>query len=231
MSATGRGTVRDEKDFYSTPRAAFAPLLNILPPTLAPDCADNLSCYHEPCAGDGRLIRWLKESGRRAKGSDLSPQRCEEYLPISVDYLKDTMPYQFVITNPPFSVAFEMCQHARTHAREFMFLLRLSFLESDGRGDWLSANEPNGLWVLRKRPSFVMACRCKPGMYDLGPCGDKPIHMGCGHSWMLPVESERPKKCPKCGATESVSISTSDNSGYAWFYWGPRASLHGIHHI
>lgn len=224
VSATNRGTTRDPKDFYATPKAAFEPLLKILPPTLASDCADNLFCYHEPCAGDGRLIRWLKESGRRAKGSDLYPQSCEEYLPIPVDYLKDTMPYQFVISNPPFSVAFEMCQHALAHSREFMFLLRLSFLESDTRGDWLSAHEPNGLWVLKKRPSFVMSVTCK---------SDVPIMGGvrtCKHNWMLPIESERPKQCPKCQGCK-LSISTSDNSGYAWFYWGPRVSLQGIHHI
>lgn len=227
MSATNRGTVRDEKDFYATPRAAFAPLLDILPPTLPPDCADNLSGYYEPCAGDGRIIRWLRESGRHADGADLFPQFSHHAYPLTpVDYLKDETPRQFVLTNPPFGIAFEMCQHAKKHAREFMFLLRLSFLESDERGEWLSANEPSALFVLKKRPSFVMACRCsKASIRDDG----NPYTRGCKHSWILPIEAERPKVCPKCGDTQAISISTSDNSGYAWFYWGNR--FQGIRHI
>lgn len=220
MSATGRGTTRDEKDYYSTPRAAFAPLLDILPRDVA---------FWEPCCGDGRLIRWLRESGRKAAGADLMHRtHCTE-LELSecsggVDYLKDATWREFVITNPPFSVAFEMCQHARQHAREFMFLLRLSFLESDDRGKWFEQNEPAGLWVLKKRPSFVMSVTCKsPVVRSVG-------HELCRHNWLLPIESPRPKSCPKCGGTK-LAISTSDSSGYAWYYWGHRTELSGIHHV
>lgn len=226
MSATGRGTVRDEKDFYATPKAAFEPLLTILPMSLSRDTA--ISGYWEPCAGDGRLIHWLRESGRVCDGADLEHRTAcygnlNNFVPGGVDYLKDIMQRDFVITNPPFSLAFAMCQHALAHSREFIFLLRLSFLESDSRGDWLTAHEPNGLWVLRKRPSFVMSVTCKSGGLD--PHGNP-----CKHNWLLPIESARPKVCPVCGG-DRLAISTSDNSGYAWFYWGPRAELSGIHHL
>jgi hypothetical protein len=213
-SATGRGTTRDEKDFYCTPDAAFKPLLSVLPID-----AD----FYEPCAGDGRLIRWLRESGRNCDGSDLYPPHefGGLYDPRPMDYLKDTRYRDFVITNPPFTLAFEMCKHARQFSREFMFLLRLSFLESDDRGDWLTENEPGALFVLRKRPSFVMSITCKSGT-------SVHAYVPCKHNWMLPIESPRPKVCPKCGG-DKLSISTSDNSGYAWFYWGKR--FVGIHHI
>lgn len=222
MSATGRGTNRDPKDFYATPRPSFLPLLPHLPRNVQ---------YWEPCAGDGRLIQMLRDSVcDNAYGSDLYPQSDNGrlYLPQPVDYLKDNSQRDFVLTNPPFSVAFEMCQHALTHSNEFMFLLRLSFLESDARGDWLSANEPSGLWVLKKRPSFVMSITCKSLIREelFNVVNERP----CKHNWLLPIEAERPKVCPKCSGT-TLAISTSDNSGYAWFYWGSRASLHGIHHI
>lgn len=154
-----------------------------------------------------------------------------------VDYLKDTTMREFVKTNPPFSIAFEMAQHAWHHSREFMFLLRLSFLESDERGDWLSAHEPAGLWVLRKRPSFVMSITCKTKV-KVRP--DEPFKIPeelwstkeCKHNWLLPIDSDRPKVCQKCGG-DKLAISTSDNSGYAWYYWSqnPRPELCGIHHI
>lgn len=218
MSATGRATNRDPKDFYPTSMPSFEPLLDILPRDVA---------FHEPCAGDGRIVRRLRESGRTATGSDLFPifnQHSYDLTP--VDYLKDETPREFVLTNPPFSVAFEMCRHAHINAKEFMFLLRLSFLESEERGDWFEFHEPSALFVLKKRPSFVMACRCsKASIRDDG----NPYIRGCKHSWILPIDSERPKVCPKCGDDKAISISTTDNSGYAWFYWGPRFS--GIRHI
>lgn len=217
MSATGRGTTRDPKDFYPTDRKAVASVIPFLPRGVQ---------YWEPCAGDGRIVSMLREAGHEnAYGADLFPQSTtgDLYLPQPVDYLKDEAQRDFLITNPPFSVAFEMCQHARTHSAEFMFLLRLSFLESEERGEWLSANEPGALFVLRKRPSFVMSITCKSDVKD-----DKIGLRCCRHNWLLPIESERPKTCPMCGGTK-LAISTSDNSGYAWYYWGNR--YQGIHHI
>lgn len=231
MSCKNRGTVTDPKDFYPTPRPSFLPLLPYLPiGVFAPE-------FFDPCAGDGRLINMLRESGRIAHGADLFPQPQDVYPTTALDYLADTTRRDFALTNPPFSVAFAMCQHARQFADEFMFLLRLSFLESDERGDWLTANEPAGLWVLRKRPSFVMSITCKsvvPSEWVKDPTsqmgGFSKAPYQCKHNWLLPIESDRPKVCPKCGGKE-LSISTSDNSGYAWYYWGKRPELCGIHHI
>lgn len=221
MSATARGTERDPKDFYPTPWPAFSPLLPLLPREVP---------IHDPCAGDGRIVRWLRESGRICTGADLFPDYGQTvYVPTATDYLLDTTIREFVSTNPPFSLAFEMCQHARTHSREFMFLLRLSFLESEERGDWLAANEPSALFVLRKRPSFVMSITCKTRPKVTVDDDQRIISPEpCRHNWLRPIESERPKFCPKCGG-ENLSISTSDNSGYSWFYWGDR--FKGIHHI
>lgn len=222
MSATGRGTNRDPKDFYPTDRNSVRAILPHLPRD---------SSFWEPCAGDGRIIQMLRESGRDANGCDLFPQDTPYYPKGgSIDYLKDYSPRDFVLTNPPFSVAFEMAQHAFRHALEFMFLLRLSFLESEERGDWFEQHEPSGLWVLKKRPSFVISVTCKTPLKIDDPKMASVFVVPCKHNWILPIESERPKVCPKCGGSK-LAISTSDNSGYAWYYWGPRQSLHGIHHI
>lgn len=229
-SATGRGAVRSEMDFYPSPRAAYAPLLDILPVDVD---------FYDPCAGDGRIIRWLKESGRNADGRDLYPPDVNYlsfdglgYDPTPTDFLQDTTHRDFSITNPSFGIAFQCCQHAKKHSNEFMFLLRLSFLESEERGDWLTENEPSALFVLRKRPSFVLSITCKTIVkeYDSEKLliEQVPVIKKCGHNWMLPIESERPTECPKCGGSK-LSISSSDNCGYAHFYWGHRFS--GIHHI
>ncbi len=217
-SATGRGTTRDSRDYYATPWPAFAPLLKILPMSGV--------TYFDPCAGDGRLVRFIREAGGTAHGADLFPQPQESYPQRPADYLTDTRHHPFPITNPPFSIAFEMCRHARLFSPELMFLLRLSFLESEERGDWLSENEPSAGFVLKRRPSFVMSVTCKSDVAE--ELFNVVQHRICKNNWLLPVESERPKVCPKCGGSK-LAISTSDNSGYAWFYWGDR--FKGIHHI
>lgn len=136
MSATNRGAARNERDFYATPESAFAPLLHYLHFDLE---------YWEPAQGDGRLVRWLRESGRRADGRDLA---------CGFDFLEDTTQRQFILTNPPFSLALEFCDHAINHAPEVMMLLRLNFLGSQARRPWWATHEPDALFVLSQRPSF-----------------------------------------------------------------------------
>lgn len=137
MSSTNRGAVRNPADFYATPEAAFKPLLPYLPVT--PD-------YWEPACGDRRLIWWLQDSGRTADGDDLNT---------GYDFLKDQERRAFIITNPPFSLAHEFCQHALAYAEEVALLLRLNFLGSQKRRDWWRANEPTALFILSKRPDFT----------------------------------------------------------------------------
>lgn len=141
MSATNRGAVRNPQDFYATPEGAFRPLLDILPRDVD---------FWEPAQGDGRLVRWLQESGRRAAGADLST---------GTDFLKDRTGRDFIITNPPFSI---VCQkdytgflpHALDRSAEVMFLLRLNYLGGQYRRRFFLAHEPAAIFVLSKRPRF-----------------------------------------------------------------------------
>ncbi len=139
MSATNRGAVRREKDFYPTPESAFKPLLEkVLPMDVR---------FYEPAQGDGRLVRWLKESGRKAYGADLAE---------GFDFFNmESCRRDFIITNPPFSLAQEFVTHALTLSDDIMMLLPLGFLGAQKRREWFVANEPAALFVLSKRPSFT----------------------------------------------------------------------------
>ena len=149
MSATNRGAERNPQDFYSTPEKAFRPLLDLLPRDVS---------FWEPAQGDGRLVRWLAESGRQAGGGDLST---------GTDFLADESQREFIITNPPFSIVCigdrparstkvvgGFLPHALAHAPEVMFLLRLNYLGASYRRDFFKAHEPAALFVITPRPAF-----------------------------------------------------------------------------
>jgi hypothetical protein len=137
MSATNRGTVRREKDFYPTPESAFRPMLERLP--------FNRS-YYEPACGDGRLVRWLQQFGHTAYGTDLVT---------GTDFMACTDCQDFIITNPPFSLALEFAQKSLSLSEDVLLLLPLGFLGAQKRRAWFQQREPDALFVLSERPSFT----------------------------------------------------------------------------
>lgn len=203
MSATNRGSKRVPSDFYATPFPAFQVMIQHLPDGVR---------YFDPCAGDGRLVSWLRECGHKADGADLVKRKGALVPGLGVrDFLTDNTRRDFTLTNPPFTIAQEVAAHALAVSREVLLLLRLNMLASDTRAAWWRKNEPSALFVLKDRPSFVMACTCT----------------ACEHKWTLPSESVRPVVCPVCGVAKP-KITTSDATDYAWFYWGRR--YQGIFH-
>lgn len=138
MSATFRGAKRHEADFYKTPASAFKPLLPYLRKLPGP--------FWEPACGDNRLVKWMREFGLTAGGDDLKN---------GYDFLQDDSIRITTLTNPPFSLAQEFCDHAIRHSKHTLMLLRLNFLASVKRRDWWIQHTPSALFVLSKRPSFT----------------------------------------------------------------------------
>lgn len=139
MSATNRGAKRVASDFYPTPLESFTPLLPYL--RLLPQP------IWEPACGDRRLIDEMKAGGMGdTMGSDLS---------VGYDFLKDDAQYQTILTNPPFSLAQQFCEHAINHSKCAVMLLRLNFLGSKKRKPWWIKNEPDAIFVLSSRPDFT----------------------------------------------------------------------------
>lgn len=201
MSSTSRGAVRSESDCYPTPKAAFQPLLPFLRAT-------NAEWFWEPACGDGRLVRWMNEYGLQARGNDL--QQGYNFL---TDVLAVDNKYPCIVTNPPFSLALEFCKRALMNSPQVFMLLRLGFLASEERRKFWQQHPASALFILCKRPNFVMSVKC-----DGFPRTLADTIAPCGYKAMLPVDSVRQKNCPKCGG--AVKISTSDSADYAWVYWG-----------
>lgn len=165
MSATNRGAIRKENDFYPTPAVVIETLL------------DN---YHigdrggtkilEPCAGNGNIIKALQERGYTSiKAVELRKEEAEnlnnmlgygnfaiaDFLTLNPKHIGDI---DVVITNPPFSLAMEFLQKSLEIVKDdgkVIFLLRLGFLASRKRFGFMRENPPTEMYVLNQRPSFT----------------------------------------------------------------------------
>lgn len=162
MSATNRGGQRSPADFYATPAWCVRRFLE--------RCTLPRGRWLEPTAGEGHLLRavasvrpaldWtavelrpecaplLDATGARVRvGNFLSADR--EWLG-----LHGAEEFDVAIGNPPFRYALECIEAARRVARITAMLLRLDFLESDERAEFLRAWTPD-VYVLPDRPSFT----------------------------------------------------------------------------
>lgn len=111
---------RKKSDFYETPYSITRHLLNV-------EDFDASKFVCEPACGDGAIVKILKE-----KWSDTNIRAYDA----DINFLKDTSKYDYIITNPPFSLAFEFVQQAKLLANEkFAFLLPLSYLHGKKRYD------------------------------------------------------------------------------------------------
>lgn len=88
---------RVERDFYPTPRKAVEPLLSLARTSVR---------FVEPCAGDGRLVRYLEDDGHVCvHACDIEPRaagidRCDA---LEVDWSDASADFDCFITNPPWS--------------------------------------------------------------------------------------------------------------------------------
>jgi hypothetical protein len=82
----------------------------------------------EPACGNGAITRVLEDYGfAEVESYDLAE---------GTDFLNETLPVAQIITNPPYSLAYEFIQHAKKIATErFCFLLPLSYLHGKKRFD------------------------------------------------------------------------------------------------
>ena len=153
---------RQPNDWYPTDRRALAHLLPHLQPRTR---------FVEPCAGDGRLVRWLEEAGHLCEGAlDVSPRvpwvRQADALAIPA------IPAGAIfITNPPFD-------------RPLLHAMITLFVGLAG-GCWLLIDAP---WAqtgqarpfLRQCTDIVAAGRMK--MFEGTKSGGKKDHIWCRFS-------------------------------------------------
>ena len=161
MSATGRGTIRNESDFYSTPEWCIDSFLKEFGEPIG-------SLVYEPCAGNGVIIKSLHKNFKSLsiKANEIRQEETQNLYQagadgvLSMDFLdfKGSNPFiDLVISNPPYSIAKEIIEKCFEYSpkAEIVMLLRLGFLESQKRKQFWDKHPLTQLYPLLKRPSFT----------------------------------------------------------------------------
>lgn len=153
--------MRRKNDAYYTPTWATEALLKKNYINIHP-----VEQVFEPCVGDGAISEVLQKHVEKpvltndidfGVSAHYHSDAADPEFWISIpDKHGNDISVDWVITNPPFSVAFPIVKNAYSKAKVgCAFLLRLSFLEPTyDRGEWLDRHPPQRLLVL-PRISFT----------------------------------------------------------------------------
>jgi len=146
---------RKKSDFYETPYSLTRHLLNV-------ENFDFSKIVCEPACGDGAIVCVLKE---KWQSNNIAAYDAE------VNFLKDTKQYDYIITNPPFSLAFEFLQQSKKLAKnKFALLLPLSYLHGKKRYDMIYTDTDYPLkkvYVFTRYPMLGEKLR-EDGKYNTG---------------------------------------------------------------
>lgn len=128
---------RRKSDFYETPYCLTQELLNIVKlkePILEPAC------------GNKAIVKLLLKQYDNIDFYDLEQGQ---------DFLLETNKYKTIITNPPYSKAFQFIQKAKELCSNFYFLLPLSYLHGKQRLDFIYSDKQfplNCIYVFDRYP-------------------------------------------------------------------------------
>ena len=153
FSANNAQGQRKKSDFYETPYSMTSHLLEV------EDFNKSLTVC-EPACGDGAIVKILEKKWDNVVAYD-----------IEKNFLWETKNYDYIITNPPFSLAYEFVQKAKQIATEkFAFLLPLSYLHGKKRYDNIYMDKQYGLkkvYVFTRYPMLGESLR-EDGKYNTG---------------------------------------------------------------
>jgi len=131
------------QDLYETPACAVEALIQV----------ENIPhLVWEPACGPGSIVKVLRSHGHVVIGSDLLRYEDPTHF-YGRDFFAQPLPknVEAIVTNPPYQLAADFVRHAIGLCPYVAMLLRLAFLESEGRSDILDDRPPAKIHVFKKR--------------------------------------------------------------------------------
>lgn len=142
VKIVGANGNRRERDFYPTPKECLYALVDYM------DIPKH-SMIIEPACGDGAIINALRDKGyKNVFGSDIV---------FGVDFLEqsDIGDADWIITNPPFSIADKFIRKAHEFNVRFAYLLKIQYWNSAKRRLLFEQIRPRFILPLTWRPDFT----------------------------------------------------------------------------
>lgn len=135
---------RVSSDYYPTPPEVTMALMDFLK-------IPKGSLVWEPACGEGHMVSALECAGMRVIGSDIKTG--EDFLSTEK---KDC---DWIITNPPFSIADKFIERCVEHKKPFALLLKSQYWHAKKRLDLFRRTEPDYILPLTWRPDFLFGER------------------------------------------------------------------------
>lgn len=145
ISGGNSATGRRQSDFYPTPPEATIALVQFLR-------LDRGTVVWEPASGEGDMGQALEACGLTVYSTDI--RGGQDFLvrdhPDGID-----TPFNWVITNPPFSLAEEFIRHAAKIGKPFAMLLKSQYWHAAKRAQLFREIPPSYVLPLTWRPDFL----------------------------------------------------------------------------
>lgn len=141
---------RSKSDFYPTPPDVTVGLLQYL--GLPKD-----TMIWDPAYGDGDMVKiFRKMANKNSYGTDIIE---------GIDFLKvkGAGATDWIITNPPFSLAEEFIEHCVELNKPFALLLKTQFFHAARRTEFFRRYQPTEVLPLTWRPDFLFKTEGKHG--------------------------------------------------------------------
>lgn len=152
---------RREKDFYPTPPEVTEALLRFL------ELPKEFTIW-EPACGHGDMIKVMEDHGYKVFGTDIM---------YGFDFIScDPVKCDFIITNPPFSLAEEFIRRAKSLGVPFAFLLKSQYWHAKRRFRLFQEITPTFVLPLTWRPDFTGQGSSLLDMCWVVWCGEKHYH-------------------------------------------------------
>lgn len=146
----GKSVTRDrvDNDFYATNPKAVEMLFEAEP--------FNVGDYLEPCVGQGHISNKIKElvPDARMSSIDLIDRGYPEVIVADFLDYKSDMRWDYIVTNPPYSLGKEFAEKSLSLLREggkLAMFMKIQFLEGEKRRQFYKDNPPKAIYVFTKR--------------------------------------------------------------------------------